>query len=114
MRLAALAAFLLTIMSGVAFADGIPTEWQVGFQEAASPSMERIVDFHNLLLWLITAISLFVLALLVIVVVRFNEKANPTPSKTTHNTMIEVIWTAVPVIILVWLFIPSYNLMVTN
>lgn len=114
MRLAALAAFLLTIMSGVAFADGIPTEWQVGFQEAASPSMERIVDFHNLLLWLITAISLFVLVLLVIVVVRFNEKANPTPSKTTHNTMIEVIWTAVPVIILVWLFIPSYNLMVTN
>lgn len=114
MRLAALAAFLLTIMSGVAFADGIPTEWQVGFQEAASPSMERIVDFHNLLLWVITAISLFVLALLVIVVVRFNEKANPTPSKTTHNTLIEVAWTAVPVIILVWLFVPSYNLMVTN
>ena len=116
MRLAALAAFLLTIMSGAAFADGIPTEWQVGFQESASPSMERIADFHNMLLWVITVISLFVLALLVIVVVRFNEKANPTPSKTTHNTLIEIIWTAVPVIILVWIFVPggSYNLMVTN
>jgi cytochrome c oxidase subunit 2 len=116
MRLAALAAFLLTIMSGAAFADGIPTEWQVGFQEAASPSMERITDFHNMLLWVITLISVFVLILLVIVVVRFNEKANPTPSKTTHNSLIEVIWTAVPVVILVWIFIPggSYNLMVTN
>ena len=114
MRLAALAAFLLTIMSGAAFADGIPTEWQLGFQEAASPSMERITDFHNLLLWLITAVSIFVLILLVIVVVKFNEKANPTPSKTTHHTLIEVVWTAVPVIILVWVFIPSYNVMVTN
>ena len=114
MRLAALAAFLLTIMGGAAFADGIPTEWQIGFQEAASPSMERITDFHNVLLWLITVISLFVLALLVWVVIRYNEKANPTPSKTTHNTLIEVLWTAVPVIILVWIFVPSYNVMVTN
>ncbi len=114
MRLAALAAFLLTIMGGAAFADGVPTEWQIGFQEAASPSMERITDFHNLLLWLITVISLFVLALLVWVVIRYNEKANPTPSKTTHNTLIEVLWTAVPVIILVWIFVPSYNMMVTN
>jgi len=114
MRLAALAAFLLTIMSGAAFADGIPTEWQLGFQEAASPSMERIVDFHNTLLWVITIISLFVLALLIWVVIRYNEKANPTPSKTTHHTLIEVIWTAAPVVILVWLFIPSYTVMVTN
>ncbi len=114
MRLAALAAFLLTIMGGAAFADGVPTEWQIGFQDAASPSMERITDFHNLLLWLITVISLFVLVLLVWVVIRYNEKANPTPSKTTHNTLIEVLWTAVPVIILVWIFVPSYNMMVTN
>lgn len=114
MRLAALAAFLLTIMSGAAFADGIPTEWQLGFQEAASPSMERIVDFHNELLIWITAISLLVLALLIWVVIRYNEKANPTPSKTTHHTLIEVVWTAAPVIILVWLFIPSYTVMVAN
>lgn len=114
MRLAALAAFLLTIISGAAFADGIPTEWQLGLQEAASPSMERITDFHNMLLWLITVVSVFVLILLVIVAVKFNEKANPVPSKTTHNTLIEVIWTAVPVVILVAVFIPSYNVMVAN
>jgi cytochrome c oxidase subunit 2 len=114
MRLAALAAFLPTIISGAAFADGIPTEWQMGFQEAASPSMVLIDDFHNLLLWVITAISLFVLALLAWVVYRYRESKNPTPSRTTHNTLIEVIWTAVPVIILVWIFVPSYNVMVTN
>lgn len=114
MRLAALAAFLLTIMSGVAFADGIPTEWQLGFQEAASPSMERITDFHNMLLWLITVVSLVVLGLLIWVVYRYNEKANPVPSKNTHNTLIEVIWTAVPVVILVAVFIPSYNVLVKN
>jgi cytochrome c oxidase subunit 2 len=114
MRLAALAAFLPTIISGAAFADGIPTEWQMGFQEASSPSMVLIDDFHNLLLWVITAISLFVLALLAWVVYRYRESKNPTPSRTTHNTLIEVIWTAVPVIILVWIFVPSYNVMVTN
>jgi cytochrome c oxidase subunit 2 len=114
MRLAALAAFLPTIISGAAFADGIPTEWQMGFQEAASLSMVLIDDFHNLLLWVITAISLFVLALLAWVVYRYRESKNPTPSRTTHNTLIEVIWTAVPVIILVWIFVPSYNVMVTN
>lgn len=114
MRLAALAAFLLTIISGAAFADGIPTEWQLGLQEAASPSMERITDFHNMLLWLIIVVSVFVLILLAIVAVKFNEKANPVPSKTTHNTLIEVIWTAVPVVILVAVFIPSYNVMVAN
>lgn len=114
MRLAAIAAFLLTIMSGVAFADGIPTEWQVGFQEASSLSMERIADFHNMLLWLITVVSLVVLGLLIWVVYRYNEKANPVPSKNTHNTLIEVIWTAVPVVILVAVFIPSYSVLVKN
>jgi cytochrome c oxidase subunit 2 len=101
-------------MSGVAFADGIPTEWQVGFQEPASTSMERINEFHNLLLVLITVISLFVLGLMIYVAYRYNEKKNPIPSKTTHHTMIEIVWTVVPVIILVWLFIPSYNMMVEN
>lgn len=114
MRLAAIAAFLLTIMSGVAFADGIPTEWQLGFQEPSSTSMERINEFHNLLLVLITVISLFVLGLMIYVAYRYNEKKNPIPSKTTHHTMIEIVWTVVPVIILVWLFIPSYNMMVEN
>jgi len=73
--------------------------------------MERITDFHELLLYIITAIVIFVTALMVIVVVRFNRKANPTPSRTTHNTMIEVVWTAAPVLILVLIAIPSMKLL---
>ena len=63
--------------------------------------MDSITWFHNLLLWIITTITLFVLALLIMVVVKFNAKANPVPSKTTHNTLIEVAWTLIPVLILV-------------
>jgi cytochrome c oxidase subunit 2 len=73
--------------------------------------MENIVWFHDFLLWLIVAITLFVLALLVIVIVRFNAKANPTPSRTTHNTLLEVMWTLVPVIILVAIAVPSFKLL---
>ncbi|MDH3229092.1 MAG: cytochrome c oxidase subunit II [Alphaproteobacteria bacterium] len=110
-RLAALAALLLTILGAPALA-GEPQPWQIGFQEAASPTMVAITDFHTMLLWLISAISLFVLALLLWVVYRYRESRNPTPSRTTHNTVIEVAWTVVPVIILVLVFIPSYRLMV--
>ncbi len=88
-----------------------PAEWQLGFQTAASPVMERMISFHNLLLVVITAISLFVLALLLICVFRFNERANPVPAKWSHNTLIEVIWTALPVLILVLIAIPSYRLL---
>ena len=77
----------------------------------ASPVMEEITWFHNFLLVLITVITLFVLALLIWVVLRYNERANPTPSKTSHNTMIEVIWTVVPIIILVVVAIPSFRLL---
>lgn len=73
--------------------------------------MQNIVWFHSFLLWLITLITLFVLALLVIVVVKFNAKANPVPSKTTHNTLIEVAWTIVPVLILVAVAVPSFRLL---
>jgi cytochrome c oxidase subunit 2 len=73
--------------------------------------MENIIWFHNFLLWLITAITLFVLALLIIVMVKFNAKANPVPSKTTHNTLIEVAWTLIPVMILVTLVVPSFRLL---
>jgi len=73
--------------------------------------MEQMVSFHNELLWIITAISLFVLVLLLICIFRFNERANPVPSKTTHNTLLEVIWTAVPVLILVTIAVPSYRLL---
>jgi cytochrome c oxidase subunit 2 len=73
--------------------------------------MEHITDFHNLLLIIITLISLFVLALLAYVMFRFNEKANPNPSRTTHNTTIEVLWTVIPVVILVVVAIPSFKLL---
>lgn len=88
-----------------------PKPWEVSLQEAATPVMESIISFHNLLLWIITIITLFVLVLLVIVVVKFNAKANPVPSKTTHNTMIEVAWTLVPVLILVAIAVPSFRLL---
>ena len=88
-----------------------PTDWQLGLQTPASPVMEQMQAFHNELLVIITAISLFVLALLVVCVVRFNERSNPVPAKWSHNTLIEVIWTAVPVLILVLIAVPSYRLL---
>jgi cytochrome c oxidase subunit 2 len=98
--------------SGMAFAGvGQPSPWQLGLQDAASPVMLDITWFHDFLLWLITGITLLVLALLLIVIVRFNARANPTPSRTTHNAVIEVVWTIVPVIILVAIAIPSFRLL---
>ncbi len=88
-----------------------PRNWQMGLRDAASPTMEKIVDFHNLLMVIITLVTVFVLVLLLYVMYRFAEKRNPTPSKTTHNTLIEVLWTAVPVIILVVIAIPSFKLL---
>ena len=108
--LALLAAAVLLLGTGIAEA-AKPEPWQMGFQEAASPVAAMLHDFHDLLLWIITAITIFVLILLVIVVVRFNEKANPTPSKTTHNTFLEIVWTAVPVLILIAIVVPSFRLL---
>jgi cytochrome c oxidase subunit II len=97
---------------GIALAgDGQPSPWEIGLQDPASPVMQEIVDFHNVLLWIITAISAFVLVLLLWVIVRFNARANPTPSRTTHNTLIEVMWTVFPVVILVAIAIPSFRLL---
>jgi cytochrome c oxidase subunit II len=103
---------ILLAGAGTAFAGlGQPSPWEIGLQEAASPVMADVIRFHNFLLWIITAIALFVLALLVIVMVRFNARANPTPSRTTHNTLIELLWTIVPVIILVAIAVPSFRLL---
>ncbi|CEG09546.1 Cytochrome c oxidase subunit 2 precursor [Afipia felis] len=102
------------VMSGVAMAAeimGQPQEWEYKLQKAATPIMENIIWFHNFLLWLITAIVLFVLVLIVVVIFKFNAKANPVPSKTTHHTLIEVIWTIVPVLILVGISVPSFRLL---
>jgi cytochrome c oxidase subunit 2 len=114
-RLVGLGAFALAaglvIHGAPAFADGISVPGQLGFQEAATPVMEDIESFHHFLLIIITGIVLFVSALLVIVMVRFNRKSHPTPSKTSHNTMIEVLWTVLPVLILVVIAIPSFRLL---
>ena len=84
---------------------------QLGLQAPATPVAENINGFHTFLLWLITLISLFVLGLLITVIVKFNAKANPEPSRTTHNTFIEVVWTVVPVLILIVVAIPSFRLL---
>ena len=100
------------LASGTALAElGQPAPWEMKLQEAASPVMENIVWFHNFLVVVITIITLFVLALLIAVVVKFNSRANPVPSKTTHNTLIEVAWTLIPVLILVSIAVPSFRLL---
>jgi cytochrome c oxidase subunit II len=97
---------------GVAFAElGQPRPWEMTLQESASPVMDNIVWFHNFLLVIITVITLFVLALLVMVVMKFNARSNPVPSRTTHNTLIEVAWTLIPVLILVGIAVPSFRLL---
>src|SRR6478672_11142186 len=99
-------------MSQVAFAElGQPAPWEYKLQQAGSPVMEHIEWFHNWLLVIITVITLFVLGLLITVMVKFNARANPTPSRTTHNTLIEVAWTLIPVLILVGIAIPSFRLL---
>jgi cytochrome c oxidase subunit II len=90
---------------------GQPSPWQMGMQQSATPVMDDIVWFHDLLLWIITAITAFVLLLLVIIIVKFNARANPTPSRTTHNTLLEVAWTVIPVVILVVIAVPSFRLL---
>ncbi len=91
--------------------DGRPVPWQMGFQPAATPVMQGIEAFHTLVLYIITAIVLFVLALLLWIMVRYNRSANPVPSRTSHNTLLEVAWTIIPVLILVVIAIPSFKLL---
>ena len=89
---------------------GEPSAWQLNLQGSVTPVMDAIHGLHNYLLVIITAIMVFVLGLLIYVCVRFNAKANPTPSKTTHNTVLEVAWTVVPILILITIAIPSFRL----
>ena len=96
--------------AGAAWAGiGQPSDWQLGPQASATPVMDDIVWFHNYLLVIITCITIFVLGLLVVVILRFNARANPTPSRTTHHTLLEVAWTLVPVLILLSIAIPSFK-----
>ena len=97
-------------LAGVAWADQ-PKPWEMRFQDAATGIMEQITSFEIYTLWFIIPITLFVLALLVYVIMRFRASANPVPSRTSHNTTIEVIWTLGPVFILLFLAFPSFNLL---
>jgi cytochrome c oxidase subunit II len=115
MRLArSIAAVMTVILASTHLAlagTGQPSPWQLGFQGSVSPVMDDITWFHDFLLWIITVITLFVLALMIYVMVKFNARANPTPSRTTHNTLVEVLWTVIPVLILVVIAIPSFRLL---
>jgi cytochrome c oxidase subunit 2 len=100
------------VSAGAAFAElGQPAPWEFRLQGSATQVMDDITWFHNWLLITITIITLFVLALLAIIVVKFNAKTNPVPSRTTHNTLIEVAWTLIPVLILVAIAVPSFRLL---
>ena len=116
-RFIALTVVFLSLAAGAGMAlaaYGQPSPWEMGLQQAATPVMAEIVWFHDVLLYIITAITLFVLALLLIIIVKFNAKANPTPSKTTHNTLLEVAWTVLPVLILTVIAVPSFRLLFTQ
>ena len=104
--LGALAAGLLA-----APAQALPYDWQTGFQPAASPVMEQIEAFHTELFWIILAVCVFVLALLGWIVWKYRISKNPVPSKVHHNTLLEVAWTIIPVIILVVIAVPSFRLL---
>jgi len=113
-RLAVLAmTFCAVLASGEAAwaAFGQPTEWQLGLQQSATPVMDYIIWFHDYLLYIISGIAGFVLLLLIVIMVRFNARANPTPSRTTHNTLLEVAWTIIPIFILMGIAVPSFKLL---
>lgn len=99
-------------LCGAAFAAmGVPTPGEMVMQDPASPVAVEIHNFYNLVTWIIIVISLFVMGLLAIVIVRFNARANPVPSRTTHNTLLEVAWTVIPILVLVVIAIPSFKLL---
>jgi cytochrome c oxidase subunit II len=112
-RLLGLAVVCVALVAcGAAFAElGQPAPWEFRLQQSGSPVMDQIEWFHGVLLTIITIITLFVLGLLITVMVKFNARSNPTPSRTTHHTLIEVAWTLIPVLILVGIAVPSFRLL---
>ncbi|MGD2131886.1 MAG: cytochrome c oxidase subunit II, partial [Maricaulaceae bacterium] len=105
-----LSAVLALSAAGPALA-AAPEPGGVNLQPAATPIMEEIVDFHNFLLIVIVGVAAFVLLLLLWVMIRYNSKVNPTPAKFSHNTMVEIVWTLAPVIILLVIAVPSFRLL---
>jgi len=106
----------LVASTGIAFAAGTgqPEPWQIAMQTPVTAMASDLHSFHTLLMWLVTGITVFVAGLIAYCAVKFNERANPTPSKTAHNTAIEIAWTIVPVLILVVIAIPSFRLLRTQ
>jgi len=111
MTMAGMAATMAGASTAALAAEPGFTDWQLGFQASISDVMDDITWFNNFTLVIITVITLFVLALLVVCMVRYSSKANPVPSRTSHNTLIEVVWTVVPILILVVIAIPSFRLL---
>ena len=104
-------ALVFTLMTQNSYAKGQASDWQLSFQEAASPLMSELIGLHDFIFWIITFITIFVFVLLAYVCVKFSAKNNKKPSTTTHNSLIEVAWTVIPVIILVVISIPSFKLL---
>jgi cytochrome c oxidase subunit 2 len=114
--------WLLAVMAGFVFslsaapfaraqeAVGAPRPWEMGMQRSFGPIKDRIIELHDLVLVIITLITLFVGGLLIWVMIRYNSRRNPIPSQTSHNTVIEILWTVIPVLILVVIAIPSFRL----
>ena len=102
--------FLASIVPATLWAD-FPKAWQFGFQDPATDLMGKVISLHNGISIVMAGVTLFVLILLFYVSFRFSAKRNPNPSSTTHNTILEILWTAIPVIILVIMAIPSFKLL---
>ena len=98
-------------LAETAVAAGRSEPWQIWFQPAASPVMERIIEFHNFIFIIEVSIVVLVLVLMGYIIIRFNSKSNPVPSKTTHNTILEVAWTAVPLLLVIIIAVPSLKLL---
>ena len=107
---AGMTAMVCLLSASGSYADQ-PMPWQATLQPAATPIMRDIHWFEQYTLWFIVPVTLFVLALLIIVCLRFRASANPVPSKTSHNTAIEIAWTVGPVLVLLFLAVPSFNLL---
>ncbi len=110
-RLWGLAIVVAVALGAGAALAGQPTPWQMDFQPAATPVMDRLIEFNLLISVFMVIVNSFVIGLLLYVIWRFHAKRNPTPSKTSHNTILEVVWTAAPVMILLVLVIPSFKLL---
>ncbi len=108
-----LLAFTAALFPSAALAqEGQPVDRQIGLQDSVTPIMDSIIVFHNgILMWIISAIVLFVTLLMIYIMFRYNARANPTPSKTTHNVAIEILWTVAPIVILIVIAVPSFGVL---